>query len=317
KKVIKKVVKKGFVKNFEKSCYAKDGSIITVNMSFSLMPDKKRIIISVKDMTENKKLRDNLNGLNQNLNSKVKEKLKELREQEQLLIQQSKLAAMGEMIGSIAHQWRQPLNLLSLKKDLLILSYEKGELNEAFLVEYDKSINDTIQYMSKTIDDFRNFFKPSKQKEYFDIVEAIDAIVNMIQVQLNQQGIELTIHSKSETIEFYGYPNEFKQVIINLIKNAQDAIDSQNIRGKIDIYLATNETSITIKVADNAGGVPKDIGSKIFEPYFTTKFQKQGTGLGLYMSKSIIERNMNGGLSVENQNDGAVFTITLKQSDEG
>jgi len=317
KQVISKVIRKGFVKNFEKSCFAKDGTVMTINMTLSLMPDKKRIIVSAKDMTENKQLRDNLNQLNLNLSNKVKEKLEELRQQEQLLIQQSKLAAMGEMISSIAHQWRQPLNLLSLKKDLLILSYENDELDDTLLIEYNKSVDDTIRYMSKTIDDFRNFFRPSKEKELFDVVQSIYDVVNMINAQLNQQAIKLNIHQESQTIEFFGYPNEFKQVIINLIKNAQDAIATQKVKGIIDINLKSNEECVTIEVQDNAGGVPDEIRSKIFEPYFTTKFQKQGTGLGLYMSKSIIERNMNGRLSVENRNNGALFTILLQKNRQG
>jgi two-component system CheB/CheR fusion protein len=315
KKVIRKVVKKGFVKNFEKSCYAKDGDIITVNMSLSLMPDKKRIIVSAKDITQNRKLQDALKELNKNLAQKVQKKVKELREQEQLLIQQSKLAAMGEMIGSIAHQWRQPLNLLSIKKDLLILSFEKGELDESSLMQYNKSFNDTIQYMSKTIDDFRNFFKPSKEKSNFDIVKSITDTVHMIDAQLKQQGIELRINCTEDTqqLYYYGYPSEFKQVIINLIKNAQDIIKEKKIQGQIEITIKHSDTTLTIEIEDNGGGIEEKIFPKIFEPYFTTKFQSQGTGLGLYMSKTIIERNMGGKLEAKNRKNGALFTITLRR----
>jgi PAS domain S-box-containing protein len=270
------------------------------------------------DITATKQLEENLRNLNENLEKEVQTQLQELREKEQILIQQSKLATMGEMIGNIAHQWRQPLNSLSLKKDILIDSYYAKELNDDEVDEFDNKVDDLLQYMSKTIDDFRNFFVPTKEKVYFDLLKSVDEILNIVSTQLQNHQIKLVVNNNdNNAIELLGYPNEFKQVIINLINNSKDAIMNRQskkeiIDGEILIDLHfDNRQNIEVIVKDNGGGIPQDILNKIFEPYFTTKFKSQGTGLGLYMSKTIIEKNMNGSLLAENIDDGAKFIIKL------
>jgi PAS domain S-box-containing protein len=302
--------------SFERVHTKKDGSTYTASIQAKkiMLNDELYIYATVRDITQQKKLRNQLQELNKNLEQEVEKKLNEVREKEQLLIQQSKLASMGEMIGSIAHQWRQPLNSLSIQKEYILDCYFEGDLTDEDMEKYDHSVNDLLQYMSKTIDDFRNFFRPSKEKEDFNLVESIKNILNILEAQLKQHMITLNINNHTEeNLSYFGYPNEFKQVIINIVNNAKDAIINKKLKdGQIDVNINSDENHITIEISDNAGGVPQDIINRIFEPYFTTKFESQGTGLGLYMSKTIIEQNMNGKMSVNNNDKGAVFVIKLK-----
>lgn len=257
--------------------------------------------------------------LNQNLEEQVKAKINELRSKDQLLIQQSKLASMGEMIGAIAHQWRQPLNILAIRKDILVDNYYSNELDNQKIDEFDKKTDETIQYMSKTIDDFRDFFIASKSKILFNVVDNIISSKTIVSAQLKQHNISLTINENGNLdLLVYGYPNEFKQVIINLINNAKDAILNKpslnkSKEGFINIDITCDYKKVIINITDNGGGIKDDIINKIFEPYFTTKFESLGTGLGLYMSKTIIEKNMSGLLEVENIEDGAKFSIELER----
>jgi signal transduction histidine kinase len=252
---------------------------------------------------------------NIHLEHEVKQRLEEIREKEQLLIEQSKLASMGEMIGNIAHQWRQPLNSIAIKKEILLEDYYDDILDDEKIEKFSESLDDTLQYMSKTIDDFRDFFKPTKSRVKFDLVENIDSILSIVEGQLLNHNIKLHINNHHDnSILLYGYPNEFKQVLINLINNAKDAIVSNNPQNRsidIDTYYDDITNDVVVKVCDYAGGIPTDIINKIFEPYFTTKFKAQGTGLGLYMSKVIIEYNMQGKLYAQNINGGVCFVIRL------
>ena len=252
--------------------------------------------------------------------------------QEQLLIQQSKLAAMGEMIGAIAHQWRQPLTALGGILTNIEESYIDNELTENYLTKQIDSAENKIMYMSKTIDDFRNFFVPTKTKKSFCIKKAICNAVNIIDASFYDNNIVLNFFVNHEQQKNYsqnknyftsfGYPTEFSQVIINILSNAKDAILEKREKIKtsfegqvsLDIFNVDNEIGITIK--DNAGGINNSIINRVFEPYFTTKEEGKGTGIGLYMSKTIIENNMQGLLLVRNEDDGAVFEIRMKKFDE-
>jgi signal transduction histidine kinase len=257
-----------------------------------------------------------LQALNKNLENEVKQRITEIREKEQLLIQQSKLASMGEMMGNIAHQWRQPLNSIALKKEILVADYYDNTLSDEIVEQFSDNLDDTLQYMSKTIDDFRDFFKPTKEKIDFDVFKNIESILTIVDAQLKNHDIKLYINNHyNQPIIFFGYPTEFKQVLINLVNNAKDAIVANNPKSRqidIDIYYDEMSKEIEVYVSDFAGGVPNDVIDKIFEPYFTTKFKAKGTGLGLYMSKVIIEYNMHGKLDVQNINGGARFIIKLK-----
>ncbi len=250
--------------------------------------------------------------LNSNLEQKVILETSKQKEQEQLLIQQTRLAAMGEMIGNIAHQWRQPLNALGLVLQNLKFSYDIGELNENMM---SKSINKATMLtnsMSKTIDDFRNFFKPNKAKEEFSINENVFKAIELVESTFEHHHIKLEKHFSLEEPKFYGFPNEFSQVILNILTNAKDAIFENKIENPLVIVQTKIEDSnILISIKDNGKGISEEIINKIFEPYFTTKDESKGTGIGLYMSKLIIENNMGGKIEVKNDDEGAIFTIKL------
>ncbi|MCK9607595.1 MAG: ATP-binding protein [Methylomonas sp.] len=254
-----------------------------------------------------------LADLNIDLDKKIKEEVAKSKRQEALLIHQSRSAAMGEMIGAIAHQWRQPLNALGLVQQNLHLRYKLGKLDEAFMLSSMDKSDRLIQKMSTTIDDFRNFFKPNKQVESFNVKHIIQSTTELLEAQLKNNDIKLIINCDEDYI-IDGLEGEFSQVILNLINNAKDVlIENKSEQPSIEISVHKKNDQITVvTVKDNAGGIPDSIFDKIYDPYFTTKEEGKGTGIGLYMSKIIIENNMGGTLHAFNDADGANFVIELK-----
>jgi C4-dicarboxylate-specific signal transduction histidine kinase len=235
----------------------------------------------------------------------------ELREQEQMMLQQSRLAAMGEMIGNIAHQWRQPINSLGLTVQQLLLFYDMGEFDRE-LLEKNVSISmGLIKHMSTTIDDFRNFFRPDKEKVEFKVTEAIADTLSIIDDSFKNQHIAVEVVAKAEPAVF-GFKNEYGQVLLVILNNARDALTERGTEDpRVTITIGAEENRAVVSIADNAGGIPEEIMDKIFDPYFTTKGPQQGTGVGLFMSKIIIEKNMGGRLSARNTADGAEFRIEV------
>ena len=306
---IKEKMKNPIQTPYEAQMIRKDGSAFyaLIRGQNITWKNKNVRISSIIDITKIKHLQHDVEALNKTLEQKVQTQIEDIRHKEQMLMHQSKLAAMGEMIGAIAHQWRQPLNALNINIQNLDDDYEEGLINERFIDNFVKENSQTIQFMSKTIDDFRNFYRIDKVKESFSILKTIKTVVKMQKAQLNHHNITLKISGKDFNIN--GYPNEFQQVILNIITNAKDAIITDNVEyGKINITLKDH----SIKIKDNGGGIKKEIIDRIFEPYFTTKEQGQGTGIGLYMSKLIIDENMSGLLNVKNIDGGAEFVITFK-----
>eukprot|EP01022_Parablepharisma_sp_SALTPOND_P032698 TRINITY_DN8599_c0_g3_i1.p1 TRINITY_DN8599_c0_g3~~TRINITY_DN8599_c0_g3_i1.p1 ORF type:complete len:598 (-),score=55.56 TRINITY_DN8599_c0_g3_i1:1275-3068(-) len=244
------------------------------------------------------------------LERKVSEAIEENTKHLEMLQQQSKLAQMGEMMGAIAHQWRQPLNALALNIQELPCVYEDGELDKKFLDGFSNKSMTILNFMSKTIDDFRNFFKKDKESKVFSVIDAINDTLSIQSAQLKSHHISL--HIDGESFEVQGYKNEFQQVILNLISNAKDALlESKTEEPQILIKLDSEQKLILIE--DNAGGIPVDIIDRVFEPYFSTKEQGKGIGIGLYMSKIIIEHNMKGTLRVANTKNGARFIISFEK----
>jgi len=237
----------------------------------------------------------------------VKEEVDKNREKEQMLMHQSKLAALGEMLGNIAHQWRHPITRLSLLIQNFEMAYKMDKLDDAFIDKFKTKAYEQINYMSNTIDDFTSFFKKDKEKQRFYVREVIEDALKLLEGRLKNISIIKEYETK---VEVYGYKTEFSQVILNILNNAIDILNEKNIKNK-KIWIRIKENLIEIE--DNAGGVPEDIKEKIFEPYFTTKFQSQGTGIGLYMSKVIITKHFNSKLEIENSENGAVFKIILSE----
>ncbi len=256
---------------------------------------------------QNIKLRETskkLKKLNLSLNDKIKKAVEENEKHIKILENQSKLASMGEMIGAIAHQWRQPLNAIAINIQNLEDDYEDGLIDKNFLENFIRKNMNIIHFMSQTIDSFRNFYRTNIKREKFSAEKTINTIKNIEDAQLRNHNIDLEITGNDFIIN--GNKGDFKQVILNIINNAKDAIEEQNItNGKIKIILENHK----IIIKDNGGGIPKEIIERIFEPYFTTKEAGKGTGMGLYMSKMIIENKMNGTLKVVNDKNGANFII--------
>lgn len=269
------------------------------------------IIESARDITERLLAEKALRELNETLDSRVREEVSRNMTNERLMIQQARLAAMGEMIGNIAHQWRQPINTLNLILANIKDAYEYDELDKPYLDEAVSKGERLIQSMSSTIDDFRNFFKPNKAKCDFSLRKAIDDTINLIGPGLKSHNISVIIAEGGDILS-HGFPNEFSQVLLNILTNAKDALLERRIAdGSIEIRLDCDEHQAFVAIRDNAGGIPEDISHKIFDPYFSTK--EKGTGIGLYMSKMIME-NMGGNITAQNVEGGAEFTLALPKS---
>ncbi len=251
-----------------------------------------------------------LEKYNKKLEKRVHEVVSSLREKDQILFQQSKLASMGEMIGNIAHQWRQPLNSLGLLIQKIEIKYHTNSLDKESLEDIVTRSKLLTNNMSETIDDFMSFFNPGLKDETFFIDEVIKKSLNLFDSKDMKCEIKL-INEVSSNKELSGSKNGLIQVILNLLTNACDSMKDKSFC-QIDLIIKEDANSIFIIVRDYGDGIKKEIFNRIFEPYFTTKFKSQGTGIGLYMSKMIIEQYMNGTLSVKNNKEGATFTIELK-----
>jgi len=253
-----------------------------------------------------------LKNLNTTLEDRVQEEVNLNRIKDKQLMQQSRLAQMGEMLSMIAHQWRQPLSAISSVAVSLNIKAELGKADEETVIGFAKKISEYAQHLSSTIDDFRDFFKPSKEVEYTTFNEIIASVLKIVENEINLYDINL-IQQLECYEEFYSYPNELKQVILNLLKNAQDILVEKNIQDpyiKVNTY--TEKGKLVLTVSDNGGGIPEDIIDKVFDPYFSTKLDKNGTGIGLYMSKTIVDDHCKGELSVSNNEEGAVFKLSLE-----
>jgi len=242
----------------------------------------------------------------------MNQELEKRLENEYLLMQQSKLATMGEMIGHIAHQWRQPLSQLGGIFMNLDAAYAHKELNLKTMNQHIQKGNELIKYMSQTIDDFRHFFEPNQDKKYFDVQKYIQNAINIIEASLTYNHIKIEVISESSIPLVLGYSSEFSQVILNLLDNAKDVCIERKIQNpKITIHIYKTDKNISISLADNAGGIASEYIDKIFDIYFSTKQAKGGSGLGLYMSKLILEKKGMGYINVENTKEGALFSINI------
>ncbi len=300
------------------------------------------IIITLNDITQEINSQIKLASMNENLGLIVKNKTKQLqelndnleqkvitesakaREKDKQMILQSRFAALGEMIGNIAHQWRQPLSAINTTASGMQLQLQLGLTSNEEVEKSYSNIMGYVDFLTQTIEDFRGFFKEDKEKINFDMLEIIKKTLSIANITYKDNEIELAINLENDkSLMSYGMPSELSQVLLNILNNAKDAIVNNNLKNKfVHIEYDSDDMYNTIYIQDNAGGIPEDILEKVFDPYFTTKHQSQGTGIGLYMSKDIIEKHMDGKLSVKN-NDvfidgkhyiGACFKIELPKT---
>ena len=310
--------------------FGRDGRVVRVASFSRDITERKRIDQALAKKT------GELEDLNKNLEMRVEEELLARRKNEHLLIQQSKLAAMGEMLSAIAHQWRQPLNVVGLIVQNMQEAFEQGKLDPDHM---DRSVRKTmaqIEHMSRTIEDFRSFIIPDKEKRTFDAMRAVGNVLSLLSPQLSGDRItcRLTCHSHGETIydqkdisecaekAVEGYQNEFEHVVFNLINNACDAIlekrrsenGDKSEPGLLSFDFYNRDGRVIVEISDNGSGIPAAVMDRIFEPYFSTKDTAKGTGIGLYMSKVIVEDHLNGTLTAKKHEGGAMFTISLPQA---
>ncbi|MBP1609767.1 MAG: sensor histidine kinase, partial [Acidobacteria bacterium] len=270
------------------------------------------------DISEQKRVEDalaekqmKLEQLNKTLEVRISQAVDEMRRKDQAMIQQNSLAAMGEMIRNIAHQWRQPLNVVSMIIQSVQLKYESGTLTTEEMNSDVQGVMETILQMSQTIDDFRNFFQPNKVKRRFLISEAVNRAISLVSASLDSHNINVEIKTDDD-VTVVGYQNEYSQVLLNILSNSCEACIEQSVADpRIFIRIAQENERSVLYIRDNCGGIPDDVILKIFDPYFTTRSPDKGTGIGLYMSKMIIEQNMGGHLTASNVAGGAEFRIEV------
>ena len=287
------------------------GAIVLFVVILSLLLSHKinQIFKTYQDEVEQRTAE--LEELNTSLEHRVQVEIQNHRTKDKMLIQQSKMAEMGDMLSMIAHQWRQPLNQISYIFMNIDSAYEYKELSKEYLDTKLKEANEQIEFMSATIDDFRNYFRPQKEKQFVLVSDVVQSCVSLMKQSLEASDIDVQTTSQGRDLTHI-YKNEFLQVLLNLVKNAKDVLVQKKIQNpKITISSSCYKDKLIVEVIDNGGGVDEKLFDKIFEPYFSTKDKKHGTGLGLYMSKMIIEEHLNGELSVSNTQEGACFRIEL------
>ncbi len=295
KETINEAIKNGHVENIEKNFIVANGKRLTVSMSISLLPDKKSLLVLLHDTTVLK-----------------------------LMEEQSKLASMGEMIGNIAHQWRQPLSVISTAASGVSFKLEfNDEIDKEEVKEITANIVSQTKYLSKTIDDFKNFVKGDKVDKELSVKDTINEVINLTKATIDNNYIEL-VTDINDDIQLFGNKNELEQAFINIINNAKDSL-KEHVKNDDDKYIfistkTLDDGSFSLKILDSGGGIPLDIIDRIFEPYFTTKHQSLGTGIGLSMVNKIIRERHQGQIQVFNEefkyNDknytGASFNIIFK-----
>lgn len=255
--------------------------------------------------------RKRLEELNSSLEERVNQAAAELREKDQYLIQQCRMAAMGEMLGNIAHQWRQPLNVLGLMVQELGLIHEYGDLNKDVLEAKIGKVMEIVLHLSQTIDDFRDFASPDRQKTLFRVEQVVAKTVGLIEDSFNEKQIAIDIETHGEP-QISGFPREYGQVLLNILMNARDAfLERKTTRARITVRAWNEDGRSVVTITDNAGGIRDEIMDRIFDAYFTTKELGKGTGVGLFMSMNIIEKKMGGRLTARNVADGAEFRIEV------
>ncbi len=273
------------------------------------------LLMFVVDYYKDKRFIDEINYLESRkkiFHMALEKSIEKRNSQKALIVQQSKMVVVGEMLDFIAHQWSQPLNIVSMQIQNAQLSWEKGQVDDDYVSKLVDDIQTQVEYMAQTIVDFRNFVKPNEQNIYFGVHNTINEALHLLAGLFEPKGIVVDIKRQNKSLTIYGPEGAFKQVIVSILKNAYDIIsDRKIVNPKIQIKISKAKEKTIITIQDNAGGVAKNIIDRIFDPMFTTKDQSKGTGVGLYISRAIIENKFKGSISVSNVEDGAMFTIII------
>ena len=297
--------------------------IFSIALSLILISNFRKLHFGLEEAV-NKKTKE-LQDLNESLEKRINKEVKNSRKKDLIMFQQSKLASLGEMLGNIAHQWRQPLGSLLMIIQSFQTKMELGKLSHDFV---DKKTQDALvlaENMSNTLEDFQNFFSPNKDKIYFNVKDCVEHSIELSKYILEKENIKLNFIIEKD-LKIYGFYNELSHVILNMISNSKDALKNKDGKKAIKIVIKEYKDHARINICDNAGGIDKTILPQIFEPYYTTKYKSAGTGIGLYMSKQIIETHMDGNIKCknvynkidgENLEFGAQFIIDIPLKNEG
>jgi len=295
-------------KPYEMNLIKKDGTVFPALIRGTNIDDHTRISSAI-DLSELKDTEKKLEELNQSLECRVKEEVEKNRKQQELMMQKNRLAQMGEMLNSIAHQWRQPLN--NINSDVAVISsvLAKDTIDQKRLQSQIEKIENNTQYMSDTIEDFSNFFRPNKQKKAFMLCAAVKSALKLLAPRSKNIDIKL-MHNKE--VKLYSFKEEYHQVIMIILNNTIDNFESKRTQDpKIDIVIAEDKHTTYLSICDNGGGIDEEKIDRIYDPYFTTKFADEGVGLGLYIAKMLIEDSMQGKLEAANKNEGVCFEISI------
>jgi PAS domain S-box-containing protein len=310
KRVFNQALKEGKISKIKKRCVTKSGEIINLEMSLKALPSGGEFIIVVNSLED----KIQLEKLNNNLQQEIAHAIDDIRYKDHILFQQSKTAAMGEMIDAIAHQWKSPLAIVKLYAQQAEYMLEsKEDIDRKELIRYTYKTTEQIDHLVTTIDEFRSFFRPKTTFEEVQIETLITSVLKLMQDELRKHSIKTTIEgSVSETIHVI--PNEFKHVLINLINNSKDAFNDNKIKQREIIFrINKDDSSLRLEIEDNAGGIPENVIQHIFEANVTTKEEGKGTGIGLYLAKQIVQK-CDSLIEVRNVRNGVVFSIIFKKN---
>lgn len=274
----------------------------------------KQLFYSIEKVTHKISLQKENEEYKHNLELKVEEEIQKREYQEKILMHQSKLAAMGEMMDAVAHQWKQPLNIINMRIDMLQYDFEDNIIDDKYIDEFIGKFKFQMKHIVNTLDEFRDFFRPNKVSKEFKISKSIDSTLLLVSDEFIKNKIEFIKNIKDDGV-IYGNENDFKHLILNIINNSKDAFNENNIQDReININLFKNDETITLEIYDNAGGIPNNVIDNIFNANVTTKEEGTGTGIGLYMSKQIASKH-SGKLYVQNIENGAkfIFETSVKE----